>query len=941
VVSVQANGATATLTAMGGGTATVLASSGGVSSAIVSVVVTVPCCQIGGGAPLAVQNAFQTALSRNQIAAQAPVPDPATPMGNGYVQTVQTTSASGAVSTYLIAEANGSSTAYVVTGALLAAYEAMGGAGGALGYPMSDASAGGTQLFANGALAGNPIFLVSGLVLTKWQSLGYETGAAGAPTAAATPFSTIGANSGTAQAFAKGTIYAATSGPRAGQAYFVSGLILTAYAGAGGAAGSLGMPVSDQTVSGAVYSQSFEGGAISYAAGAATAQVQAAPRVPAVQVAPATVSAGGHVVFAITGFPNNDTIRVSVTGEPAFLVTTSNGAYSWDMYVPLSSPSGTVTIQAADTNGPSTANGTLTVQSLPAARATIVKLQGDNQTGMPGATLPLPLVVSVADSTGSPVIGVTVMFQASSGGQLSATSAVTDSGGHAQTSLRLPASSGVTLVTAAAPSTGNSLVTFGAIAAAGNLPGFPNIQQSGSAELGHGTATIAQKGALLTAVASILQYYQNSGQLPSPNGLATPAALNSFLTSLCSVDSTGKPVCDGYLANSANGSAGEQIVNLWRAAQFTGGVNATVVSPAMGAVADLVAQGEPVLLSLALSLNGAAAGGHFVTATGVAADGSLVIQDPSPLFARTSLADYLSGFSAGGGTWQGTILGAVRLAVAGASPTSFLAGALSQPAALVSKLALNVTSAAGACGTPVGNAPAGGALMSLLNVCDGAQAAYQLDVGTAQAYSAFVDDLAVGGSMFDLSGNAATSYMLTRPKSVLAVSALLANLAANGVVNAATFTGGLAPGGIMAIFGTGLAGAGAATTVNVDGTAASILFASAFQVNAQIPPAIAPGVHTVRHGAAADHGIGGGAIHLFVGRSVRGRDSESGLFHQYAANAAAARTNIAGVCHRVGSDGEAGSVFGGERRGNGGGEWNGDSGLICRIGSGIYRLISG
>ena len=193
VVSVPASGSTVTLAAVGGGTSTVVASSGGITSAGVTVVVTVPCCQIGGGAPLAVENAFQTALSRNQIAAQVPVTDPATPVGNGYVQTVQTAGASGAVTVYMLTEVNGSSTAYVVTGALLAAYQAMGGPGGTLGYPASDASAGGTQLFASGALAGSPIQLVTGLVLAKWQSLGYETGVAGAPAGAAAPFSTIGA----------------------------------------------------------------------------------------------------------------------------------------------------------------------------------------------------------------------------------------------------------------------------------------------------------------------------------------------------------------------------------------------------------------------------------------------------------------------------------------------------------------------------------------------------------------------------------------------------------------------------------------------------------------------------------------------------------------------------------------------------------------------------
>jgi uncharacterized protein (TIGR03437 family) len=173
----------------------------------------------------------------------------------------------------------------------------------------------------------------------------------------------------------------------------------------------------------------------------------------------------------------------------------------------------------------------------------------------------------------------------------------------------------------------------------------------------------------------------------------------------------------------------------------------------------------------------------------------------------------------------------------------------------MSKMALKVTSAAGVCGLPVemqdtvdssGNAPSGGALVSLLSVCDGAQAAYQIDVGTSQPYSAFVTDLGDGGSMYDLSGNAAESYALTRPKAVLVVSALIASFAANGVVNAATFTSGLAPGGIMAIFGTGLSGASAPTSVTVDGAAAAVLFASGFQVNAQVPPGIAPGMHTVQ-----------------------------------------------------------------------------------------------
>jgi uncharacterized protein (TIGR03437 family) len=66
------------------------------------------------------------------------------------------------------------------------------------------------------------------------------------------------------------------------------------------------------------------------------------------------------------------------------------------------------------------------------------------------------------------------------------------------------------------------------------------------------------------------------------------------------------------------------------------------------------------------------------------------------------------------------------------------------------------------------------------------------------------------------------------------------------VVSGATFHSGIAPGGIMTIFGTGLSGAGTATTVDIDGVAAAVLAATPFQINAQVPPAIAAGTHTLR-----------------------------------------------------------------------------------------------
>jgi len=857
VIAVQATGstgATAVLTAAGAGTASVVASSEGVKSPTLNLMVTMTCCLVGDGAPAAVQQAFQAALARNQISVEIPVAGPAVRAGSGYVQMVQSSGANAAV--YMIAEADQTGAAYVVGGAVLTRYQGLGGPAGALGYPTSDQSAGGTQQFQNSAaLAGNPVRLVSGIILSKWALLKYETGAAGAPLAEASTFSTFDANSGATQSFANGVIYGATAGPRAGQAYFVSGLILARYNAIGGAAGSFGMPVSDEIVTGSLHQQNFEGGNITYLAGDAAAVEHPSPKAPpGVVITPASIAAGGRAHLAIVGFPNNSTIRVSVSGQPDFLVTTANGAYSWDMFIPLSSKSGTVTVHAADTGGTSTASGALAIKGfdLTNNRISIAKVQGDNQTGSPGVSLPLPLRIALLDSSGTPVVGAPVVFQASPGAQLSLAAASTDSSGQAETFVRLPASLGVTLVTANAPSIAQNPVTFGALSAASTLAGFPQLQAAGSTPLGNGTATIGQKGALLTAVASILRYRQNRGDLPSPNGMADPGALNQFLQAYCLANSAGNQLCDGFLSNPASG---EQIVNLWRAAEFTGGVDVRAQNPALATIADLVAQGEPLLLSLGLSLNGTLAGGHFVVAIGIAADGSIVIQDPSPLFARTNLNDYLNGFTVGAGTWTAGLRGVVRFALSSPSGTRFMVGALSQPASLMQSFALAVNSAAGSCGLPLdlldavdssGNPPAGGALISRMDVCDGSQPAYQIAVGAAQPYRAFVTDLASGGSSVDISGAAVATYKATRPLLALAVGPQDVSFTAGAVVNAATFTSGIAPGGIMAIFGAGLSAPGSAATVDMDGAVATVMWASAFQINAQVPPGIAPGVHTLR-----------------------------------------------------------------------------------------------
>src|ERR1051326_1941204 len=298
------------------------------------------------------------------------------------------------------------------------------------------------------------------------------------------------------------------------------------------------------------------------------------------------------------------------------------------MFVPLTARSASVSIHAADVRGGASADGVLTIRGIADNRIQLTKLQGDNQSGMPGALLPLAMRLSLTDGSGNPVAGARVVFQASPGAQLSSGSAVTDSNGRAEVFLRLPAAEGVAAVTADAPSIAQAPITFFARAAAATLANFPRLVQAGDSPLGQGTGTIAQKGALLTSAAAILRYRQNRGELSSPNGPADPAALNDYLKSYCSVDLKGNQLCDGFLFNSPSG---EQIVNLWRAADFTGGVDVAVVEPTIAAVADLLAAGSPALLSLSITRNGVAAGGHFAVETGVAADGSIVIQDSSPL----------------------------------------------------------------------------------------------------------------------------------------------------------------------------------------------------------------------------------------------------------------------------------------------------------------------
>jgi uncharacterized protein (TIGR03437 family) len=106
--------------------------------------------------------------------------------------------------------------------------------------------------------------------------------------------------------------------------------------------------------------------------------------------------------------------------------------------------------------------------------------------------------------------------------------------------------------------------------------------------------------------------------------------------------------------------------------------------------------------------------------------------------------------------------------------------------------------------------------------------------------------LATAGGTTDLSGNSPLTYQLTRDRLTLVVAPQQTAFSADAVVNGATFQPGLAPGGIVSIFGSGLAGPGVATSVEVDGLPAQILAATAFQVNAVLPAEVVPGRRSLR-----------------------------------------------------------------------------------------------
>jgi uncharacterized protein (TIGR03437 family) len=835
VVTITPSGASATLKAVGGGSANITATSEGKLSVPLPVLVTSTCCDIGEGSPTpAIQQEFRDAVSRNHLSLTLPISTPALRIGTGFVQDAQD-AANG--TDYSIAVPDGAGTGYVVGGSLLSKYRGLGGVTGSLGYPSSDATAGGRQMFAGqAALAGNPVHLVTGNFLTKWAALKYETGAAGSPVSDPASVLTFRATLGITQSFSNGLMASSQTGSRTGAVYFVRGPVLAAYLSANAATGSMGLPLGDEISAAGKFRQDFEGGYIDYSPGDAIGQLHPGNRTPAVTATPAVVLPGGRLRLAAGGFNAGSTLRVSISGQADFLVKTDNGAYSWETTIPANATIGVVSVRAVDTAGTS-ADGSYTVRAATDVRFQLTKVAGDGQNGLPGAILPQSLKVVLQDDQGNPVAGAPVQFSASPGAQIVSASVTTDLNGQAQAAIRLPASDGIALVTA---QTERQTATFGLQATHSSFSNFPKLSQTADVPLGNGTDTITAKGALLTSAAAIVRYYQNRGDLPTPNGFADPLVLNQFLKGYCALDPASAQICDGFLTVP---DSQEQIVNLWRLASFVGNaLDVQVQNPGLDRVRDLLANGSPVLLALALTAQGAPAGGHYVVAIGEAGDGSILIMDPNPAFGKSNLNDYLSGF----GGVKATIAAAVQMLPRVPVTRGFL---------VVGAPVFDISSVAGTCGLNLdlpsitaAQPPASGASSSIFRVrfCDGAQSLYQLDSIASGSFALTFTDLGNPGNRVDLSGTGTMSYKISRSGVQWTAAAQSLSFSANSALNAASFTPELSPGALFSVFGSGMAGPGVKTSVQIAGLPATVIAQTPFQVNGQIPPDITPGAFTIR-----------------------------------------------------------------------------------------------
>ncbi len=832
VISIQPDGLTATLRAVGGGSAIINAVSDGKASASLNIFVAAPCCQIGEGAPTAaIQQAFQDTVTRFRLNIKLPAPNPVRRIGGGYVQ--ELVSADNPDLRYLLCRSDRSPGVFVVTGGVLTAYEKEGGPAGKLAYPSSDESATGRQMFEGGALAGRPVYMVSEPLLTRWAAMNYEAGPLGPPVSTASTSLSFTGATGTGQSFRSGFLFRILTGPNANaRILLVEGAILAAYADRNGPAGPLGFPINDAYAAEGGQQQDFEGGSLKLKPSGEVELVEA-ERKPLVTVSPNRVTAGGKVRIIVGGFANQARLRVSFNASPAipaFEVQTAQGSYTWEVPIPSTAATSSVLITARDMGAEVQAAGTFSITALNESALKLTKVRGDTQTGIPGAVLPQALVASLVDEAGIPLAGIPVRFAASPGSNVVSSSAVTNENGEASARVRLLQSDGIALVTAEAA---GRVVTFSARSSGSSLTNFPRQTRLGT------TAGSAREN-MLAAVSSILRFHQNRNDLPASLGLADPAQLNAFLNDFCVFDAAGGRICDGFVTFQ---SALERLPNLYRLKEFVGNnLDVEVIAPDEPAILDALAQNSPVLLALAVSDGAGLRTAHFVVVTGVSSDGDLLLADPEPAWNRSRLVDYTFGFQAGGASLKAQVIAAIRLHARSASPTAFLVtaypaivGVRSEKGECAAGLALPLTDGRG-------SRPSGSASMYY---CPGQEPSQLVTFDAPGPFEAALTDLGTPGRRNEIRGNGQEAFSATRPQQWVVNRAGI-TLSSTGAVNAATLTPDLAPGSLAVLTGAGLAREGAETIVELDEARATVQMAAPFRLNVEIPFDAAPGDHTLK-----------------------------------------------------------------------------------------------
>jgi len=234
-------------------------------------------------------------------------------------------------------------------------------------------------------------------------------------------------------------------------------------------------------------------------------------------------------------------------------------------------------------------------------------------------------------------------------------------------------------------------------------------------------------------------------------------------------------------------------------------------------------------------------------ATGIAADGGIAIADPNPAFGQTTLTRYLNGFTVAGQKVLAGIAGAVRLLPQAPPPPG--------PGFLVFGTgSIAISSVAGQCGPSLqfpataavaGVTPASPPGSLYFYPCATSQSANQVDIVAPAQFFATFTDLAPNGASVPFNGSNQASFEVTRSGAAWTAAPVSLSIMPPGVVNGASYTNQIAPGSFLSIFGTGLAGAGAPATLQINGEPLAIVAAIPFQINAQVPFDVAPGPATL------------------------------------------------------------------------------------------------